>query len=512
MKQETKGRALDCLWWLAPIALLVLVFQDGLRCWFSADDFAWLGLLRQVSSPHDILPILFAPAAQGTIRPWSERGFFLLFESLFGLDSLPFRIMDFLTMSANLLLVAWITRRITHSKLAGCIAAAGWASNAALMVVMTWSSAYNEALCSLFLLSALALFIRYSETGKRKFWWWQLVVFSLGFGALELNIVYPALAAAWVLFIAPAAARRKLLLGLIPLFAISVAYFLIHRAVAPLPSTGEYVLHFDARILRTFILYCKWSLLPVVWEAWGHSRRLGKLIVLIEVLGLAALFVAEFRRRRPTILFFVAWFVIALAPVLPLPDHHTDYYVTIPLVGLAMLAAWGVTCASRTAGNWRYVAVLPVVCWIAANIPVARSSTRWSLDRSRSIRAVVLGVEAAYEAHPGKTILLDNIPQGVYEDSIAQGAFYPLSIDNVYLTAKSGLTLKPPPDTADLDRTVLEPAAEIHAIQNDQIVVYSIAGDHLRNITERYERSAPNRLSIGCRLELTSVIPCIRGC
>ena len=91
MRQETKSRIIDWIWWLTPVALLFWVFQDGLRCWFSADDFAWLGLLRQVSSPHDILPILFAPAAQGTIRPWSERGFFLLFESLFGLDSLPFR-------------------------------------------------------------------------------------------------------------------------------------------------------------------------------------------------------------------------------------------------------------------------------------------------------------------------------------------------------------------------------------------------------------------------------------
>src|ERR1019366_8833864 len=131
-----------------------------------------LGLIRDVHNLRDVLTILFAPAAQGTIRPWSERGFFLLFESLFGLDSLPFRIMDFLTMAANLLLVAWNTPRITHSKLAGCMAAPGWASDAALMVVMTWSSAYNEAICSLFLLSALALFIRYTETGQRKFWWW----------------------------------------------------------------------------------------------------------------------------------------------------------------------------------------------------------------------------------------------------------------------------------------------------------------------------------------------------
>jgi len=55
----------------------------------------------------------FLSAAQGTIRPWSERGFFLLFHSLFGLDSLPFRVAAFVTMSVDLLLVAWLTRRLT---------------------------------------------------------------------------------------------------------------------------------------------------------------------------------------------------------------------------------------------------------------------------------------------------------------------------------------------------------------------------------------------------------------
>ena len=103
------------LWWLLPIAFLFWLYSDGLKVWFISDDFAWLGLLREVHESRSLLNALFTPAAQGTIRPWSERGFFLLFESLFGLDSLPFRICVFITMAANLTLVAWITRRITGS-------------------------------------------------------------------------------------------------------------------------------------------------------------------------------------------------------------------------------------------------------------------------------------------------------------------------------------------------------------------------------------------------------------
>src|ERR1700691_3321228 len=148
------------LWWLLPIACLFWLYSDGLKAWFMADDFAWLGLLRQVHASRSLLNALFAPEAQGTIRPWSDRGFFLLFETLFGLDSLPFRICVFITMAANLTLVAWITRRITASPVAGPLAAVLWTANASLSTVMAWSSAYNEALCPLFLLAALACFIR----------------------------------------------------------------------------------------------------------------------------------------------------------------------------------------------------------------------------------------------------------------------------------------------------------------------------------------------------------------
>src|SRR5580658_10318321 len=177
--QTWSTRTIHLLWWLVPVVFLFWLYFDGLKTWFVADDFAWLGLIRDVHNRRDLFNVLFSPAAQGTIRPWSERGFFLLFESLFGLDSLPFRICVFITMAADVTLVAWIARRITGYRAAGFFAAVLWTASSALPTVMAWTSAYNEALCPFFLLTATALFIRYTETGRRVYWWWQLVVFIL---------------------------------------------------------------------------------------------------------------------------------------------------------------------------------------------------------------------------------------------------------------------------------------------------------------------------------------------
>jgi len=59
---------------------------------------------------------------------------------------------------------------------------------------MTWFSCYNEVQYPAFMLGALLVFIRYAETGRRTLWWIQLGIFTLGFGSLECEVVYPAIA------------------------------------------------------------------------------------------------------------------------------------------------------------------------------------------------------------------------------------------------------------------------------------------------------------------------------
>src|SRR6266536_3183546 len=89
--------ARSLLYWLSPPLLCLILYREGLTAWFQADDFAWLSLRLHVHTWRDLAHALFAPMAQGTIRPWSERGFFLVFTWLFGIDALPFRICVFLT-------------------------------------------------------------------------------------------------------------------------------------------------------------------------------------------------------------------------------------------------------------------------------------------------------------------------------------------------------------------------------------------------------------------------------
>jgi hypothetical protein len=81
----------DAAFWLAPPLLCLALNWRGFTGWFRGDDFAWLGTGIYIQNFHDFLVAIFAPQAQGTIRPLSERLFFLLGFSLFGLDACPSR-------------------------------------------------------------------------------------------------------------------------------------------------------------------------------------------------------------------------------------------------------------------------------------------------------------------------------------------------------------------------------------------------------------------------------------
>jgi hypothetical protein len=488
-------------WWLAPVVFLFWLYQKGLRVWFMDDDFAWLGLLRGVTNPHELLLALFQPQAQGTIRPWSDRGFFLLFEAVFGLNSLPFRICVFVTMAANSVLLAWIVRRITGSRMAGLLAPIFWLANAALITVMSWNSAFDEALCGLFLLSALALFMRWDETGRSGFWWLQLVVFVLGFGALEVNVVYPALAACYAIFVAAAQHRRRLLVSLVPSVGLSIAYFLIHRIAAPLPASGAYAVHVDSRIFQTLATYWKWSLLPKAWLDAGRSRRRELAVFWILNAGLVVLLAREWDKRRNIAIFGVFWFLICLAPMIPLPGHLSDYYLTIPLIGLAMTAAWGVVRIWESRILWAQAAVvLLTTAWMLPMIESGRAGVAWWVTHSRDVHALVESVATARQAHPGKAIALQGVSRQLYNDAISQAAFYPLGIDDVYLTPGSETAIRGAGNVEALDpevlhNVVLEPSVMSHALIDDRVVVYSVLGDHLKNITGEWGRQAAAHLS-----------------
>jgi len=475
-------RARSAAWWVAPPLLCLILYWPGLTAWFRADDFAWLGAGLYNRNAHDLLISIFGPRAQGTIRPLSERIFFMLGFRVFGLDALPFRIAVFVTHFANLALAASIGRRLTGSAAAGLCAAVLWLANSSNTLPLGWTSVYNQVLCGFFLLLAFHFLLRYAETGQRSYYWWQWAAFLAGFGAHELNLVYPAIAAAYTLLSKPRFFRATL-----PLFAVSGVYVAVHEAAAPGPKTGGYAMHFTGSMLRTLGNYWTWSVgptflySPLVLPKWVLPAGVG-----LVSAGLLCFVAWKLSRGWRLASFFLAWHVILLAPVLPLRDHQTEYYVFLPALGLAWMGGWALAEAWRAGAGARFASIALAAVYAAMALPAALATSRWSHDISIRVRHLVEGVQAAHALHPRQAILLDGVDSELFWNGVLDRPFRLFGLDEVYLAPGSERRIESHPDLGDIAGYILPSGVVASGLARDEIAVYDVRGPRLRNITSIY--------------------------
>ncbi len=482
-------RLLQIASWLLPPLFLVVLYSYSLRTWFQQDDFAWLDVARRADTWRDVLRAIFTPAGHGTFRPFSERGFFLVFYNLFGLDPLPWRIWVFATQIGSLTLVNAIMRRLTGSAAAGFLAATLWVVHARLATALSWTSAYMQILCGLCLLAELYLWLRHTETGDRRYLAGMSVVFVLGFGVMETNIVFPALAATHALLLARPYLKKALLL-----FIPSVIFFALDMHFAPKQAQGPYSMHFDTGMLRAFAQYWRWSVNPdnLLGLRWipVEAGLVGFWFITVLLGGFVAW--SAWRRRWLGVV-LAAWYFALLGPVLPLRDHVTEYYLTLPVMALAMLGSWAVLSAfrdrSRMGRLWRVLSVAAVSLFVLISTPAARQNAKNRYLHGRGAEKMILGAARARQLHPDATILLDGVDTDLFWDGVCDGGFRSAGVFDVYLTPGTDRKIGGPVELCEPSLYVLPFETTVRALNAGRAVVYSVHGERLRNITRSYAPS-----------------------
>jgi hypothetical protein len=491
-------RLASAAYWLAPSLLCLALYWRGFTAWFRADDFAWLGTGLYIQNFHDFLVAIFAPQAQGTIRPLSERLFFLVGFGLFGLDALPFKIVVFATQFANLALVASIGARLTGLRWAGFFSAIFWVLNSSGILPLGWSCVYNQVLCGFFLLLALHFLMRYVETGERRYNVFQWAAFLLGFGALELNVVYPAIAAAYTLLVGQAlppanpfppnsSGRGKYFRGTLPMFVVSIAYAVVHNWAAPVQKTGDYAMHFTGAMFGTLSKYWTWSVgptflySPFVLPTW--ALPVGIALVSAGMLGFVAW---KLRGGARVGQFGLAWYLAVLAPVLPLRDHQTEYYVFLPVIGLCWLGGWAAVSGWRAGVRGRAAVVTIAVIYSLMGVPGLLATSEWNHAISMRVRNLVEGVAGVHERYPSKSILLEGVDTDLFWNGVLDRPFRLFGLDHIYLAPGSEKRIASHPDLGNIGEYILPGDVVAQAFKREELVVYDVRGPRLRNITEVY--------------------------
>jgi hypothetical protein len=409
------------------------------------------------------------------VRVFSERLYFMGMFSAFGLYALPYHALVFATQMFNLVILTAIMHRLTGSAVASFAAPVLWIVNSNIYWSLTWASAFNQILCSTVLLGATYLFMRFTETGARKYYIWQWIVFILGFGVLELVVVYPAIATLYAFIRA-----KQYVTHALPMFVVSALYTVLHRSLQSAGGeAGLYTLHFDASMIRTFALYGYWALSP-------HTKQfIYYASAAVIGIGLAAFLVVRLLHRDWLPFFFAGWFVITIGPYLPLRDHHTDYYLTVPSIGVGMLGGYALSCM----GEWRmWARALTILLVLAYAIPSAWGADRWTRDSVRISRRVQDLVEHLAYAHlrnHKKLILLAGVDNELFWAGIFDRPYRIFGRQDIFLTQDTRARIQHFPDR-DVSSYFLSDSAAREGIRMGEIVVYDASGPQLRNVTAYY--------------------------
>lgn len=317
---------------LLPLTLLALQTARSLPIWFWQDDFAWLQLPARLEMGTHLTELLFCPMAQGTVRPLSERIPFLVLPKLFGPVTEPFRILAAACLGIAVLYVMRLLRQLGSSSIAVTAASIGWLLHGAVAVVLSWTSALNQAMLAACQAALAYYWLQYGLRGSRRALLVASGIFLAGFAIHEASV-----ANAWLLlWIALLFFPAGLKVGLWYLGA-TLLYVLARLWLTPLPSQGPYAVASLPLLLRAFIDYW-WAHLTA--EALPKTQwnvlMVGAVVIVLLAVGLKQL---PARLDRQIALCGLGWFCITLAPYLFFAHHITFYYLTVPALGFCMVAA-----------------------------------------------------------------------------------------------------------------------------------------------------------------------------
>ena len=256
---------------------------------------------------------------------------------------------------------------------------------------------------------------------------------------------------------------------------MSAAVVAAHFYFAPPPHAGVYAPRIDGALGTTFWTYWRWVLGPMPA---AMAAVIAACVLALTVWGL--------RRRDSTALFGAAWFVITLAPYLPLPDHRMDYYLMVPSIGIAMVGAFAIARLGKFRPAPRVAIGLAMLVYTGSSLQASWTVTRWQHARGARVEDLVLGVDEVHQAAKGKIILLDGIDSDLFWSGVVDLPFRAIEIPSVYLAPGSEARIQAAPDL--LSKYVLPQAIARRALAAERCRGVPL---RRRDAAQRYGTSGP---------------------
>lgn len=365
-----------------PIASFLL-YHSSLNYYFFQDDFFEIN----ISKAHNFLDFInFFKFRDDIIayRPISLQLYFFFSHTVFGMDAGGQRVVSFAFLFSSVFLIVAVTKKITGKIAIGTIAASLWATSSIHFMTITWVAAAYNIIGTFFWLLTSLVFLKFLETGKTHYYLLTLISFVSTIGSFEFSVTWPPIFFIYHFFVLKNPLKKSVKLFL-PFIAISGLYLLCRLFFIKVPQITEYHLTFNVESAKALFWYLLWSFnIPeefkkqivrsaivfnqqFLWEYW-------RLITISFVgafwgvfLGILIPFFYLLKEKRKInfrlLLFLIAWFPIAISPVLFLPNHNFVMYLTLASIGIYFFIAYLLVESKKL------ILTIPVILiWLATSI------------------------------------------------------------------------------------------------------------------------------------------------
>ena len=317
-----------------PLLLAAVVHRRALGAFFGTDDFVRL---------EEAVGIL--PSTPTLWRLVSEVLYLKLMLRLFGPEPLPFHIVSLTLHLVNTVFVFRLGRKAGLSAGAACLAASVFGAFPLSYSVLLSAVNINDIMALTFVFLAL-LALEVSTPARIGL---AVASFVIALLSKEAVLFVPFAAVLLPLPGERIAGTARRLMPLLVAGVVFAALYLTFRTHGLGTGGPAYAAGFGIPLFFNLMTYAHWcvDLVRTVPDAHGGidvaAWRVG-----IWPLAAFVLAAALPSLRRGAILFGCAWWLLALAPVLPLLAHTYGHYLYVPIAGFAIAGA--ATVESALAG------------------------------------------------------------------------------------------------------------------------------------------------------------------
>jgi cytochrome c-type biogenesis protein CcmH/NrfG len=311
--------------------------------------------------------------------------------SLFGLNSGRHHVVNLLLHLVNTLLLFAVLRRMTRSTGASAFVAALFGVHPLHVESVAWVAERKDVLSALFFMLTLGAYARYVERPTPRRYGLVALFLAIGLMAKAMLVTVPMV----LLLLDYWPLRRQkswtsLAIEKLPLFGLvaasSIVTFLVQKQGGAVKSLESFP--FALRLQNAAVSYVDY-LRMTVWPVnlgvfYPFPSELSAGVVAISVVALAVVTVGAIwlARRVPAVAVGWLWFLGMLVPVIGLVQiggqARADRYMYLPLIGLAIAAAWGVLAIARTPALRRVAAGTGILIVVSSAVVGHAQVQYWS--------------------------------------------------------------------------------------------------------------------------------------